>query len=276
MNYVFVRNGVKSLSDSYLNNYYTEGVSYEGVYNHVHNMTHLFDNDGNVETFTENQIQEYFYKVPVQTEINGSKVTFLGGGRFLQVYRDKKTGYEMFHEPAWNDFGVGILAYRHRPDGQNHADGTTYEYLMVMEHRPCHGKGHRLYSVKGGMEQNMTPLQCAIKELKEETGYIVDEGSVTNLGEVFLTTMSMGKMALFAVDVTHAELGERVTDGSCVESTAFSIWVDRITLIRQGDNLASRMLNLMEFLNYPKTKDEEKIKEIMLETLQSQTLAENW
>jgi len=177
-----------------------------------------------------------------QSKIKGREVEFLGGNQWLHVYRfktGKYAGYTFSYEPKWADIGVGILPYRKKHDGQ-------IEYLAVNEIRPVHGNNFNLYAITGGWDdRSISTKGCAVKEVKEETGYSVTESELFFLGTINNNKMSTGTMYLYAVDLTGAEKGSKVTDGSRVELDAYASWIDLDTLITDGDNLLAKMYLLL-------------------------------
>lgn len=184
----------------------------------------------------------------VKTEFYGKSVNFIGGNGWIHLYEfaeGEAKGYSFSHEPRWNDKGIGVLPFR-----KNSSTGLT-EYLGVMEKRFVHGNSHKLYALTGGYDNDtITTLQTAVKELKEETGYIAQESDIIPLGEIFITKMSTAKMELFAVDVTNLPQGEKTTDGSLIEETAYPVWVDSVQLAKQGDNLMSKLVMLLNAHSY--------------------------
>lgn len=195
----------------------------------------FFDNDSVWLERSEFKITER----KIKTHFHGKPVDFLGGNDWAHIYQFNDNGYTFLHEPKWNDVGIGILPWRRR--------GGQPEFLAVMENRPTHGDEHRLYAITGGYDNTeLTAGQTAIKELKEETGYIASEKDVIYLGEIYTTKMSTSKMHLFAVEVTNLQQVEKTTDGSVIEHTAYPVWVDYKKLVLEGDNLLSKMYNLTD------------------------------
>lgn len=122
---------------------------------------------------------------------------------------------------AWaNGQGVAVLPYRHEKAG-----GET-EYLLRQEVTPCWGPGVHLSSITGGMDQDgEKPWWCAVRELKEEGGYLCNEiGRWTHLGTCRSSKAATTLMHLFAVDLTGCEYTGAEGDGTALEAQAWCEW----------------------------------------------------
>jgi len=176
---------------------------------------------------------------PITKEFHGKPATLLGGNSWIQVYAFQDSGYTFSHEPKWNDVGVGILPYAIGEDGE-------ISFLAVREKRPVHGDIFKTYALTGGYDDSsITPAQCALKELQEESGFVASPDRLTYFGMFNTTKMSTATMHLFAINVTGLKQGDRTTDGSMVEQNAYPLWIGFKELILEGDNLLSKMANLL-------------------------------
>ena len=100
-------------------------------------------------------------------------------------------------------------------------------------------------SLTGGIEKGSTPLETAIKELKEETGYTSDK--IETLGQTFVAKASDTLCWLFAVDVTDLVPEEIKGDGTGLESMSEPIWVNEKALLTVLDPLVAQMY--LRFIN---------------------------
>lgn len=128
-----------------------------------------------------------------------------------------KDGWYTFMRTKKGD-GVCVLGYRF-------VNGRP-EYLVRVEHCPCHTETLDRTSLTGGIESGSTPLETAVKELKEESGYVVDAEDMIDLGWMFPTKQSSDKVYLFAVDLHDKPCGEVINDGSKGEEGAYCIWLN--------------------------------------------------
>jgi ADP-ribose pyrophosphatase YjhB (NUDIX family) len=115
-----------------------------------------------------------------------------------------------------NRDGVFVLGYR--------VVEGAYEYLVRLEHNPCHSEGLISTSLTGGIEKGSTPTETAVRELKEESGYEVSKHDLVNLGWVFPSKFSSDKTYMYAVDLTGLEAGVVEGDGTRGEEGAYCVW----------------------------------------------------
>lgn len=116
--------------------------------------------------------------------------------------------------------------YRH--NGTNHGvailglDGD--KVLIRVENCLPHG-GFVETSITGTVEEGMTPLQTAVMELKEETGFVASEDEFIDLGWIYPSKASDMKMNLYAVNLSGKEQGSIDGDGTKGEDGASVKWV---------------------------------------------------
>lgn len=138
--------------------------------------------------------------------------------KWLEVY-ERDEWYTFVHSPKE---GVSVLGYR--TNGKTSIE--NYDFLIRKEHTPCHGKGLRLTSLTGTIEEGDTPLKTAKKELLEESGYKAEESEFKYHGWTYLTKFSDFKSYLFSICLDGKEQGEIVGDGTKGEVDADVMWVD--------------------------------------------------
>jgi 8-oxo-dGTP pyrophosphatase MutT (NUDIX family) len=83
-------------------------------------------------------------------------------------------------------------------------------------------------SLTGGVDEGMSPLATAKKELKEESGYDVGTDKFIPLGTVRGTKSSSNLYHLFAVNLTNISSGEAIPEGE-LEKREWSEWRGDIT-----------------------------------------------
>lgn len=82
-------------------------------------------------------------------------------------------------------------------------------------------------TVKGGCDkEGESPLDCAIRELYEEAGYIAQPEDMISLGTARPSKLNTTTMHVFAVDVTNLPFEAPEGDGTLNEATAYCKWVD--------------------------------------------------
>ena len=128
-------------------------------------------------------------------------------------------GYVCTHSVWTGGQAVAILPYRTW-------FGEYREYLLRQEVTPCWGMDPSLSSITGGMDKEGEPaLECAIRELHEEGGYIVENKDLwTDLGSRRMGKASTTVMHMFAVDLKNETRVEAPGDGSELEASAYCEW----------------------------------------------------
>ena len=105
------------------------------------------------------------------------------------------------------------------------------QVLIRQEHCPIHddlfdSKKLVETSVTGTVEKDETPLECAVKELREETGYVRSPEEFLELGWVYPTKQSNFKQYHFAIWVKGDPDKPIKGDGTRGEKGARTKWVD--------------------------------------------------
>lgn len=139
----------------------------------------------------------------------------------IDIY--KKDGWYTFYRHPGTNQAVCILPYR-RAKNENPGPNIVVEYLVREENIPVFG-GMSFTSVTGGVEEGETESECALRELMEETGFLVKEDDLEYWGRSYRSKMSDSVTHLYTVDVTDLEQGEIKGDGSKGEEGASVHWL---------------------------------------------------
>lgn len=148
----------------------------------------------------------------------------------LMQRKSNENGTYIYIREPWLVDGkaVSILPFRRE-------SGTGYIQFLLrceMSDSPVAG------TVKGGMDkEGETPIECAVRELAEETGFIAETFNMIQLGQVRPSKLSTTKLYLFAVDVTDLPHQEPTGDGTLNEANATCQWVSEMDAIGYEDPL---------------------------------------
>ncbi|CAN1211917.1 NUDIX domain-containing protein [Tumidithrix helvetica PCC 7403] len=117
-------------------------------------------------------------------------------------------------------------------------DSSTLDEEMRLH--PC--------PVTGGMEEGENPLECAVRETLEETGYRLE--TLSPLGQYITGTQSNEIVYLFWTDVTGIEPEVATQDGSVFEAVSKNEW-EAIAFLKdcQYSGCLIGYLKLSEILN---------------------------
>lgn len=150
--------------------------------------------------------------------------TVCSGGEFveLRVMRDPTLGvhgYFYLHEVKCSGHKVALLPFRRM-------GATVTGVLLRHEVTPCWGMQKRISSITGSLDPSHVGdvLTCALEELREESGYVVERGELIGLDTCFCNKMTDSKFYLFAVDVGRMIPGVAEGDGSELEKQAHNEW----------------------------------------------------
>lgn len=148
----------------------------------------------------------------------------------------------LYTSAEWcNSLGVAILPFR---TVMVNADGDIdLQFLARFEMAPAHSGEIEMGSIMGGMDvEGETPEDTAIRELIEEGGYKVSIDNMIYLGTARQSKSSDGIMHLFGVHITDsAEEVEEIGDGTLIEETGYSAWIDFRSLILADEPLMHTM-----------------------------------
>ena len=157
-----------------------------------------------------------------------------------QIEHAPGKNYIYFHCEKYNGKVVAILPFRINSKKQ-------LEYLVIDELRPCWGVENLITcSITGGVNLDQSTEESAIHEILEETGYLVEEHHLIDLGTCKECKASDSVYNLFAVDLTNKEAGEIKTDGTGLEKLSKIKWIQQKELSSCDDPLLGIMfLRLM-------------------------------
>ena len=130
-------------------------------------------------------------------------------------------GYIFSHESRCNGQIVHVLPFMDKQSGTE-----PWFFLLRWELTPCWSfhEPYNLSMVTGGVDDGATPLETAINELSEETGYQALPRHFIDLGKCFGTKSSDTINHLFAVNVTNLDWQEPSGDGSALEAASSCRW----------------------------------------------------
>lgn len=156
----------------------------------------------------------------------------------------------VFGRHEWcNSAGIAILPFRRvvTNPGWNYSE---LRFLGRVEICPSHSPEPKLCAVAGGMDkEGESPVQVAVRELYEETGYIAREKDIIDLGTARPSKGLDTTMHLFAVDVTDLERVEPPGDGGLIEQLASTKWINRNEAVFSQDPLLATLVARLEVYN---------------------------
>lgn len=180
-----------------------------------------------------------------------SKVVF--STPWLEIH--EKDGYMFTHSPKWKGVAVAILPFRILTDTPWGAANPRFEFLAVMEARPCHGGSPAIASITGAYDNsNRYSLEeCAMNELREEGGYNVDIHNLIGLDWVNGSKSGDGIDHLFAIEIpVDTKQGEITGDGSAMEANVKPVWITEEQLITSRDMILITMYARFKSLHFAK------------------------
>ena len=172
-----------------------------------------------------------------------TEIKVLFDSPFLQLrsIEDSEKGIKPYyykHVKLYNGSVIAILPYRYT----NYPLGFNKEFLLINEMRPAWSIDKLISaSLTGGVEKGSYPEATAVKELKEEAGYTVEESNLEYLGTTYSAKASDTIVHLFAVDVTDLVPELIKGDGTGLESMSKPIWVTVKELTLVMDPLVIQM-----------------------------------
>lgn len=126
------------------------------------------------------------------------------------------SGYFFSHESSCQGRKVAVLPYRY-------INGRV-KFLVKSEVTPCWSMDPVQSAVTGGYE-GVDIVEDAIREMVEETGYVITEQMLEPLGSCYASKSADTIYDLFAVNVTDLIPGEMLGDGTRLESEAKCYWL---------------------------------------------------
>jgi len=143
--------------------------------------------------------------------------TILFQNRWVKVI--DRDGYTMVHG-AGN--AVAVLPFR---GAVGQATTADVEFLARIEPCPPHGPKPHLCGITGGIEGREKPVDAAVRETFEESGFRVTREQLVRLGMVWPSKMSTTIMHLFAVDVSSVPWETPPGDGTVYEAQSMTVWL---------------------------------------------------
>lgn len=153
----------------------------------------------------------------------------------------------VFGHHAWcNGAGVAILPFR-REITNPAWNYSELRFLGRVEICPAHSSEPELTAVAGGMDKaGETPIEVAVRELYEETGYMAEISDMIPLGDCRPSKGTDTVMHLFAVDVSELPHVRPVGDGSLIEQLASNKWINRNEAAFCKDPMIAAMVGRLE------------------------------
>jgi len=151
------------------------------------------------------------------------------------------TGYVYSHETRCDGKIVVVLPYRFRTggDGDDHCGDIRVEFLLTNEIVPCWDLATSpMSAITGGWEETDDQLcrATAVRELWEESGYLVADSALISLGRSFASKSSDTVYHLYTVELGDRDpTGDGCGDGSELEAKATCRWVGRDELLDSSD-----------------------------------------
>ncbi len=99
-----------------------------------------------------------------------------------------------------------------------------------------------LTAIAGGIEEEDTPTQTAIKEAYEEAGYRLEGNDLVDLGSCRLSTNQDTIVYLFAADVTDKKRAHAPGDGTKGEEGSYCDWVTPVQAVQSKSAFMSTLL----------------------------------
>ena len=156
----------------------------------------------------------------------------LYAGNYLSL--KKRGNYIYSHESRSNGKLVAILVY-----------DSSCPNLVLGRYEICPAHDDplpQLCTITGGVDTGETPIESAIKEIREEAGYCADEMDLEYLGEIRPSKSADTRTYLYAFDAKGKVQYEAVGDGSKYERGAYCTWVSIKEAIWCKDPLMAVML----------------------------------
>ena len=205
--------------------------------NNCNVLTQLFDWNKNYNCFLNGVYPKCVCKDCGHIFIDNSDIKTIFKEEWLSIKSNK--GYTFLHEEKANGKLICVIPYR-----QNNGN---MEYLMRYEICPAHGDEHEFCMIIGSYDNvDLTIEETVVKELREETGYIVDQSKLQSLDWVWDSKVADTKVYLFTIDLTNLKSYEPLTDGTELEKTAYCKWVSLEECYKCKDPKAFVILHKMK------------------------------
>jgi 8-oxo-dGTP pyrophosphatase MutT (NUDIX family) len=157
------------------------------------------------------------------------KVTSLYKTKWVELMQreSEENGTYIYIQEPWliDAKSVSILPYFY-------SDSGKIMYLLRHEHADIPVTG----TVKGGCDkEGESPMETAIRELQEETGYFADEFDMIYLGTARSSKLNTTTMHLYAVNIMPLRYEKPLGDGTLNEANAYCEWVSEEKAIDSQD-----------------------------------------
>jgi predicted nucleotidyltransferase len=129
--------------------------------------------------------------------------------------------YVYSHETRNNGNIIAVLLWE-----RTGKDG--YKYGLREEITPCWSDKPILSALTGGVDEGSTPIETAIKEVQEESGYICTKDDLKPLGTCYGTKSSDTVYTLYALDTRALKKGEPTG-----EDIGKIVWLNTVEAKRQ-------------------------------------------
>ena len=139
-------------------------------------------------------------------------------GEYLSIY--EKDGWYTYCRDRTGEI-IGVLVFTKDKRGNIEKILGRYEYDVQTGEQ-------KLTSITGGVEEGQTPMECAIVEMGEESGFDVVEEDLIELGTMQPAKSEDTVIHLYAFDATGMEDMRRedsIGDGTKGEEDAYCDWV---------------------------------------------------
>jgi len=162
---------------------------------------------------------------------------------WLGLY-ETNDGYVYAREIRGSGTIVGVLGYRELEDDK-------MKFLGRFEKTPAHGDTKVcLKTLTGMVEENESHKAAAVRELKEESGIVVGEEDLIDLGIVKPSKAMDSECHLFAVDIEDKNPKNTNGDGTKLEKEGYCKMVTAKDIARsQSAILCAALLKLIDYLS---------------------------
>lgn len=149
----------------------------------------------------------------------------------LEDPRPDVDGYVYSHETRCQGIIVAVLPTRLVSSGGQ----VAIEYLLRNEKTPCWDADKLTMSAITGGYDGGSIVSNVVRELVEETGYLMDPADMIFLGTSRASKSTDTVYYLYTVDLTGIDVGKPTGDGSPQETEATNHWVGIVDITQCVD-----------------------------------------